>query len=160
MDTHWTDTLSAIGGLGGAVAAAAAWRVAVRSNDTADAVARIEHDRWHADLTPQFDTTATRLGPGVNRASLRIDLTGPTGLPGLTKVVLKIRNDGYVHQPLGMVTQEMIDETIYGPYRFEPGIDDASRDGRTVTSRPIGLGDWDKFSISPTLVPEWSNDDL
>jgi hypothetical protein len=157
---HWNDIASAIAGLGGVAAAVAAWRAAVRSNQTADAVAAIERDRWHAELTPQFEVTATRLGPGVDLASLRIALIGPTGLLGLERVVLRVRDDGYTHQPLGEVTQEMIDETIFGPYRFEPGIDGASQDGRTVTSRPLRLGDWGKFSIATTPVPDWSNADL
>ncbi|MFJ6566664.1 hypothetical protein ACIQNU_04540 [Streptomyces sp. NPDC091292] len=54
----------------------------------------------------------------------------------------------------------MIDQTIYGPYRFEPGIDQASPDGRTVTSRPINLGDWDKFALTSTLVPECSHREI
>lgn len=180
MSAHWSEILAGGTAVASAVAAVASWVVAVRANKvaeeansaadranqaadaanrTADAVSRIEHDRWHAELTPQFEITATRLGPGVDRASLRLALTGPTGLPGLSHVVLRIRNDGYSHQPLGMVTQEMLDATIFGPCRFEPGIDNASQDGRTVTTRPIGLGDWDKVSLGESLVPSWSSRD-
>lgn len=153
MSIHWSDGTNAIAAAASAVAAFAAWFAARRSNATADAVAQIERDRWHTELTPKFDVTATELGPGTNKASLRITLKMPPGLPGLTKAVLRIRDDGYTHLPLGSVTQEMIDATIYGPYRFEPGIDDASADGRTVTSRPIGLGDWDKFALERTMPP-------
>jgi hypothetical protein len=151
MSIHWSDGTNAIAATASAVAAVAAWFAARRSNTTAETVARIERDRWHTELTPEFDVTATALGPGTNKASLHITLKKPTGLPGLTKGILRIRDDGYVHQPLGFVTQEMIDATIYGPYRFEPGISGASADGRTVTSRPIGLGDWDKFALERTL---------
>jgi hypothetical protein len=151
MSIHWSDGTNAIAAAASAVAAFAAWFAARRSNTTAEAVAQIERDRWHTELTPKFDVTATELGPGTNKASLRITLKMPPGLPGLAKAVLRIRDDGYTHLPLGAVTQEMIDATIYGPYRFEPGIDDASADGRTVTSRPIGLGDWDKFMLERTM---------
>jgi hypothetical protein len=151
MSIHWSDGTNAIAATASAVAAIAAWFAAHRSNATAEAVAQIERNRWHTELTPEFEVTATQLGPGTNKASLRILLKKPPGLPGLTKAILRIRDDGYVHMPLGFVTQETIDATVYGPYRFEPGIDDASADGRTVTSRPIGLGDWDKFALERTL---------
>lgn len=165
MSSFWPDGANTIAAIASAVAAGAAGYTAVRANRisdaanraadaanrTADAVAQIERDRWHTELTPEFDVTATELGPGTNKATLHIFLREPAGLPGLTKAVLRIRDDGYVHRPLGFVTQEMIDATIYGPYRFEPGINDASADGRTVTSQPIGLGDWDKFALERTM---------
>lgn len=151
MPIHWSDGTNAIAATASALAAIAAWIAARRSNATAETVAQIERDRWHAELTPEFEVTATEFGHGSNKVTLRIVLTKPTGLPGLTRSVLRIRDDGYNHQPGGLVTQEMIDTTIFGPYRFEPCISGASADGRTVTGRPVGLGDWDKFTLERTM---------
>ncbi|MEV4341679.1 hypothetical protein [Streptomyces sp. NPDC049590] len=162
--TPWPDIVNAIAAGASAVAAGAALfaakranTAAERANDTADAVARIERDRWHTELTPQFEITATRLGPGTNRVALLMTLTGPAGLPQLDAVTITIRDDGYTHLPGVGVTQEMLDATIFGPYQFEPGIDDADPDGRRVTTNPMQIGDWVKHSLSVTPVPAWSN---
>lgn len=162
--TPWPDIVNAIAAGASAVAAGAAlfaaWRAnsaAEHANDTADAVARIERDRWHTELTPQFEITATELGPGVNRAALRMTLTGPAGLTRLDAVTITIRDDGYTHLPCAGVTQEMLDATIFWPYQFEPGVDGADRGGRSVTTNPTQIGDWVKHSLSGTPVPAWSN---
>lgn len=158
MSIPWADIASLSAAVLSAIAAVGAWMAARRSNSTADAVASIERDRWHADLTPQFQITARRLGPGTGRASLHITLAGPAGLPHLGRVRISIRDDGYLHLPGQNVSQEEIDAQIWGPFQFEPGIDGASGDGRTVVSHPLDLGDWAKFALSPSGVPSWHPD--
>ncbi|MEV7737826.1 hypothetical protein AB0O75_38130 [Streptomyces sp. NPDC088921] len=44
-----------------AVATGGAWLAARPANTTAEAVARIERERWHADLTPQFRVNIERV---------------------------------------------------------------------------------------------------
>jgi hypothetical protein len=49
-----------------------------RANATAEAVARIERERWHADLPPQFTVSLERVGR--DRATMSVPLIGPPPL--------------------------------------------------------------------------------
>ncbi|MFJ9543851.1 hypothetical protein ACIRPX_42490 [Streptomyces sp. NPDC101225] len=48
-------------------------------------------------MTPQFDVTITRLGPGSDRPSLMLTFEAPLALEGLDEDELEIRDDGYTH---------------------------------------------------------------
>ena len=67
---------------------------------------------------------------------------GPPALERLDAVEVEIRDDGYTHLAnlAGGPTQEQIDETIWGPYRFKPGIDGASSNERMMPAVPVELG--------------------
>ncbi|MEU0664147.1 hypothetical protein [Streptomyces lavendulocolor] len=73
------------------VAIAAAWEATGRASDTAEearktaqVVARIERDRWLAELTPQFEFTLTK--EGDHAAKLLVHLAGPDALGRLDSV--------------------------------------------------------------------------
>ncbi|MBC2906769.1 hypothetical protein [Streptomyces cupreus] len=172
-DVSWADGLSAVSALAGfgtAVialrigrtanqAAHASNRAADRANATADTVAQVERERWHHEMTPRFDVTITRLGPNTNQASLLLTFDGPPALERLDAVEVEIRDDGYTHiaNLAGEPTQEQIDETIWGPYRFKPGIDGASPNGRGVPAVPVELGGWLKYALEESFAPSWND---
>uniref|UniRef100_A0AAU3IEI0 Uncharacterized protein n=1 Tax=Streptomyces sp. NBC_01393 TaxID=2903851 RepID=A0AAU3IEI0_9ACTN len=78
MGTPWASIIAGSTAVFSAVATGGAWLAARRANATADAVARIERDRWHADLLPQF-SVRIEMGEG-DRATLSIRLVGPLPL--------------------------------------------------------------------------------
>ncbi|MFI0829641.1 hypothetical protein ACH4Q7_35155 [Streptomyces roseolus] len=49
---------------GALMAALASWAATSRASDTAEALAAIERERWHRELTPELDVTIVRPGPG------------------------------------------------------------------------------------------------
>lgn len=172
-DVSWTDVLSAISAGLGVITAVIALciartanraashsnQAAERANATADAVAQVERDRWHHEMTPQFDVTITRLGPGSDQASLMLTFEGPAALERLDDIELEIRDDGYTHG-VGHATEEYereIENTIWGPYRFKPGIDRATRNGRTSPGVPMELGGWIKRALEESFPPSWTD---
>lgn len=171
-DVSWADVLSAVSGVAGAITAGIALRIgrtaneaahqsnraADRANATADSVARLEHDRWHHEMTPQFDVTATELGPGTRQASLRLTFEGPAALERLDEVEIEIRDDGYTHSVglAGGPSEEEVAAVIWGPYRFKPRVDDASPDGRKIPAAPMDLGDWRKLALEESIAPPWT----
>lgn len=153
------DWLNAGAALFSAGAAGGAWLAARRANRTADALAHIERSRWHVDLTPDLSIDIMRVGPGTDRLSLTIKLKGPIGLDRLDRVVLSVVDDGYTHFSgnAGAPTQEEVDAIIWGPYRFEPRIDEVVEPGRSTPSFRLDRIQWKKFSLSPTSVPVWAD---
>ena len=75
MDIPWAEAASFSAAALSAVAAVGAWMAAKRSNITADSVAKIESDRWHAELLPKFDVRIERIEG--DRATLDVQLVGP-----------------------------------------------------------------------------------
>ncbi|WP_128510656.1 hypothetical protein [Streptomyces inhibens] len=70
--------MSALAGVGTAVVALLIRRsaneaaqhsnqAAERANAAAEMVAQVERERWHHEMTPRFDVTVTRLGPGADQ---------------------------------------------------------------------------------------------
>ncbi|WP_119581667.1 hypothetical protein [Streptomyces europaeiscabiei] len=172
-DGSWADKFSAVSaGLNVVTAGLALWiaglaarsarqssQAAESANATADSVARIERDRWHYEMTPRFDVTITRLGPDSDQASLMLTFEGPPALERLDEVEIEIRDDGYDHGTgrAGGPTAQQIAETIWGPYRFKPGINEATRDGRSLPAVPLELGGWLKRALEESFAPSWTN---
>lgn len=168
----WADALSAVSAVGGVVTAVIALmisrtaneaahqsnRAAERANATADSVAEVERERWHYEMTPQFDVTITRFGPASGRASLLLTFEGPPALGRLDSVEIEIRDDGYVHGVgLAGMEEQRIVETIWGPYRFCPGINNTTSDGRLSPGVPLELGEWIKRALEYSLPPSWTD---
>ncbi|MGW3917762.1 hypothetical protein ACWEBX_40880 [Streptomyces sp. NPDC005070] len=169
-DVSWADALSAASAAGGLITAGIALlisrtankaahesnRAAERANATADSVAEVERERWHHEMTPQFDITITRRGAGSEQANLLLTFEGPPALERLDSVEIEIRNDGYTHGVGLSGTEERENAaTIWGPYRFCPGIDRATSDGRLSPAVPLELGDWLKRAVEPSFPPSW-----
>jgi hypothetical protein len=156
MNISWTEIASISAAGLSAVAALGAWRAARRSSATAAAVAAIEHERWHAELTPEFVITFKR-GEG-DRGMLDVQLVGPLPLRFLDEVAIRIissddadRTPRHSQGP----TQEEIDAQVWGPYQFTYGADGANVDGQSVAPVPMHVGRGRPFSIEKTRPPRW-----
>ncbi|MGW6927526.1 hypothetical protein ACWGA9_40765 [Streptomyces sp. NPDC054950] len=134
-------------------------RAAEQANATADSVAQIERDRWQYEMTPRFDVTMTRLRRGSDQASLIVTFEGPPALERLDEIEIEIRDDGYTHGVglAGGPDEQQIAQTIWGPYRFQPGINDSSADGRLSPAVPLELGEWLKRSLEQSFPPSWTD---
>ncbi|MFF7870510.1 hypothetical protein ACFZCT_29125 [Streptomyces qaidamensis] len=156
MSIPWADigTVSTAGL--SAIATWGAWLAARRSAKTAETVARVERQRWHADLTPQFNITIER-GEG-DRATLSVRLAGPVPLRRLDEIAIRIVSSDDMDRTArlpGGPTQEELDAQVWGPYRFTHGADGADTDGRTVAPFALEVGTGRPFSIERTRPPRW-----
>lgn len=137
-------------------AAFGSWRAARQSNRTADAVARIERERWHADLTPQFRITIGEVRG--DRATLDVQLTGPLSLRRLDEIaVAVVPSDDLDRTPrlAGSVSQEEVDAQVWGPFRFRPGADGADPTGHSVAPFALRVGQGRPFAAERTRPPHW-----
>src|ERR1041384_6821480 len=160
MDIPWGDIATFSTASLSAVAAAGAWRAAHRSADTADTVARIEEDRWHADLLPQFDISIEEVAGDQNgeRATLSVRLTGPLPLRRLDEIrIAVVSSDDMVRlaTPPGTPSQEDLDGQVWGPLRFTHGADGADTNGQTVAPFRLEVGQGRPFSLERTRPPHW-----
>ncbi|MDX2757930.1 hypothetical protein [Streptomyces europaeiscabiei] len=156
MDIPWGDIATFSTAALSAVAAAGAWRAAHRSTTTATTVARIEQDRWHAELMPQFDITIER-GEG-DRATLSVRLDGPLPLRRLDEIRIEIAQSddmSYTARTPGPPTQDELDAQVWGPFQFTHGADGADASGKTVAPFALEVGKGRPFSIGRTRPPYW-----
>ncbi|MCG0066281.1 hypothetical protein L0F81_23820 [Streptomyces tricolor] len=156
MSIPWAD-IGAVSTAGlSAIATWGAWLAARRSAKTAEAVARIERQRWHADLTPQFDISIERSESG--RAALSIRLVGPLPLGRLDEIAVRIVSSDDMDRTArlpGGPTQEDLDAQVWGPCRFTHGADGADENGQTVAPFSLSVGTGRPFSIERTRPPHW-----
>jgi hypothetical protein len=155
MTTTWADALTAVSTFLAATATGGAWMAARRSNATADSMAKIERDRWHADLTPQFDID---LREGLSQAKVHIYLNGPDILGHLDEVTLTVEDDDMDHTlrtPEPGLTQEKIDAHVWGPFRFTPSGNQGDANGRTVGPFHIQVGRGRPLSMERTMPGFW-----
>lgn len=141
----------------GAVGAIGSWRSARHSNAAATAVARIEQDRRHVELTPQFERSCRATHDG--RTMLWLAFTGPPGLDHLDAVTIAIRDDRHDREPIvaGGPTAEEIAQVVWSPYRFVPHVNGADRFGRAVASISLNQGDWTQRALERTTAPVWAD---
>lgn len=169
------DGWTAVGAAGSlAAAGVAAWaaygsRSAAReANLAAHTLARIEQDRRHAELCPQFRVSIRPLGPGVREGllKLRVLLAGPPALVQLDQLTVKIRDDNHTRgegqQTAGGPSGDQIKRHVWAPYRFIPGTgpDDARADetGReTVYQRELPVGEALMYQLELNQPPPWSS---
>jgi hypothetical protein len=156
--------------LGATVIAAIAARQSNKSsgkaNETAGALAGIEQDRRHSELTPRFRIRVEPWTAGDDSdLRLRVMLTGPTGLDHIDGLTVKIRNDhfrrGESTLTAGGPTREEITAHVWGPYRFRPGTgpDDARADddGRvTIYDAELPIGEELPYFLERTRPPTWA----
>ncbi|MFF2475062.1 hypothetical protein [Streptomyces sp. NPDC058066] len=156
MDIPWAAITGGITAVFSAAAAGGSWQAARRANRTADAVARIERERWHADLTPQFDLDLTETGNG--QALLTVHLSGPDALRRLDEVAIAIGNDDMdraVPHPTGDYTQENVDAFVWGPFRFTPGPNGTDSHGRGPEPFPLDVGTGKPRAMQRTRPAPW-----
>jgi hypothetical protein len=152
VDTSIAATAAALS----SVAAWGAWKASREANATASSVAQIERDRWHKELTPQL---RIKLETGA-RHTLYVRFDAPAALGDLT-VELTIRDDidrsGFPHLA-GGPTPEQRAEVIWGPYRFNPRVEDVDELGRTVSAFTLQPGDRQRLVVEPSMRPSWYDD--
>ncbi|MFE5969635.1 hypothetical protein [Streptomyces sp. NPDC056463] len=169
LDQLGKDRAGVIAAFLSVAAAAAAWEATGRASDTAEEarrtaeiVARIERDRWLAELTPQFEFTLTK--EGDRAAKLLVHLAGPDALGYLESVAVRIGDDDYDHTPtqqrLGYTnpngpTPEEIAAHIWGPFRLRPRIDEADEHGREVTVTDLRVGRGRPLALDRTMPGTW-----
>ncbi|MFE6225494.1 hypothetical protein [Streptomyces sp. NPDC057854] len=144
---------------GALLAALASWAATSRASDTAEALAGIERERWHRELTPELEVKVIR-PPLGDRAWFRLKLTGPIGLDRLESVVVTIRDDEVDRTPRTAPPPTAADVAgqIWGPYQFTPGIDDVAEPGRTTPSFALERDDLKRLDMRRTRPPFWWND--
>ena len=157
MGVDWTSIIASGATVVAAAAAIASWRAAVNSNETSSSLARIELDRRHIELTPDFEVTCRKIRPDNLELTLR--LRGPAGLDKLDLLKVSIRdNKRMFASPTGRPTEEEVAKQIWGPYRFIPNLDNASADGRSVPYSELKLGDAVVFHLDKTPKGSWMLD--
>ncbi|MFD5910199.1 hypothetical protein ACFWHL_15930 [Streptomyces massasporeus] len=160
MSIPWTDigTVSTAGL--SAIATWGAWMAARRSAKTASTVARIEQDRWHAELLPKFNITIES-GEG-DRATLSVRLDGPLPLCHLDEIRIEIVQSDDMSRTAtlpGSPTQEELDAQVWGPLRFTHGADGADVNGKIVAPFGLEVGRGRPFSVERTRPPHWQQGD-
>ncbi|MGW2984153.1 hypothetical protein [Streptomyces goshikiensis] len=163
--------LSAVAAVGSVVTAGGAWKVAIQARDTAESAARtseaaaqIERDRQHHEFKPKFEVRLVQQNPSpTSRATLTITWVGPSTLENLTEVSVYVRDDGRTRIPSFTPdiepSAEQILQTVWSPYRIQPGISGGSADGRQATHVNLDLGDEVVLSLEPTPRPSWMTQD-
>lgn len=157
MSIHWADGTTAVTAIASTFAAIASWKAAQRSNRTAEAVARIERDRWQTEMEPDFEITIVR--EQGDHATLDVQLTGPHALRQLDEITIEIlASDDLLRDPLnpvGRPTTEDVRNHTWGPYRFTPRVDGADEHGKRVEPFALQVGRGRPFAIERTRPPLW-----
>ena len=149
-----------------AVAAVGSWLAAKKANAAAQAMTAIEAARRHEELQPQITIECRRQPGQADRALLYLTLKGPPALDRLDEVTLRILDEQWKDrsgQPLaGGPTPEEISQTIWGPYRFVPRVDNTKdENGRTAGAGPLelqGARNWLLQSVEASSPPRWVQD--
>jgi hypothetical protein len=158
MGTPWASIIAGTTAVFSAVATGGAWMAARRANSTAEAVARIERDRWHADLTPQFRVT---LEPKRDAADLIVHLTGPFPLHHLDEIRVEVthsddRDHGTPPDGRRRVDPDEWAAQLWGPYELlATGRNEVAADGRTAGPFALALGNGRTFPLTRTDPPPW-----
>jgi len=156
MSIHWGDVATFSTAALSAVATAGAWLAAHRSAETADAMTHIEQDRWHAELTPQFDLELIDTGNG--QALLNVHLSGPDALRRLDEVRIVVGDDDKernVLHPERNVTQADVDAFVWGPFRFSHGSNGTDEHGRGPEAFPLDVGTGTQRAMQRTRPGRW-----
>jgi hypothetical protein len=141
---------------------------ATRAADAAAVTAKLDTDRRHSELTPQFRITCQPGGQDGLR--MMIFLAGPPELERLDALAVTIRDDHPWRaqgSPIaGGPTPEQVAGQIWGRYRFIPGtgpgaspvkdIPGADPAGRTTHTTGLPVGEELPFDLEPTYPPSWA----
>ncbi|MEU6048917.1 hypothetical protein ABZ829_00575 [Streptomyces xanthochromogenes] len=156
MNIPWGDITTSVAACAGVIAAFGAWRAADRSAKTAELVASIERERWHAELTPQFTIELMETGNG--QAVINVHLDGPDSLRHLDCVAIAVGNDDrgrtLLHPERGL-TQADIDAHVWGPFKFAPGANGIDEHGRGPEPFPLAVGSGQPRAMQRTRPGHW-----
>ncbi|MFD4142353.1 hypothetical protein [Streptomyces sp. NPDC058572] len=144
------------------ITAVASWLATARASETAEAMRKIERDRWKHEFKPILTFATIPLpAPALDKTMLRFKYDGPAMHKTVT-VRLTIVNDGRFRKP-GVtqgLTQRQIDDHIWGPYRFELGMEGASADGKSVPPITLSVGDQRGFWLQRNGPPAEGTQDV
>lgn len=130
--------------------------IADQSHRTAEAVAKIERDRWHAEQTPEFEIDARVLSPHVMRGVISVGLQGPGWLHHVDRVIVRI-DDDFIRQPPppGTASPEEVAAQIWGPLRFTADSPGVNGSGRATLPFSLTVGQPQRFNVEMTSMPRW-----
>ncbi|MFJ2419292.1 hypothetical protein [Streptomyces brevispora] len=148
-------SIAAVAAVFSSVAAFASWKTASEANRTATAVAQIERDRWHKEMTPTVGLAVTN---ERGRPELLVEFNGPAPLGAINELELSIRDDRDRSDDrtlAGGATPEERARTIWGPFRLSPHIDGADALGRSAGTFSLTHGEQRRFAIEASKPPRW-----
>lgn len=143
-----------------------AWGAARKSAHHADesaqaalSIVKVEQRREHRDLFPQVEINCVRK-PGHTLFKLCVRLKGPDALDYLDRFTVTVRDDGLDRSPStgSDVTQQELDEQVWGPYLLKPYGGGADGFGRASLPRPLAVGEEWCWYLQPTAPPRWVTD--
>jgi len=153
--------IGAAAAVAAAIAALGSWKAAGKANKTAGLMARIEQNRHHQELKPDFDITLTVRDTAEDWADLHIALK-PGTLIDLDEVILTILDEtDKDHWTNGLpdgVTQEEAELFVWGPWQFNTGASAQIVSNRATRPRAYSLTtgkNWDVFTMTRTLPGRW-----
>jgi hypothetical protein len=120
----------------------------------------IESAKEHRELTPRFDVTWTEpWGQQSDTAQILVKLVGPDGIDRLDEIEIFVRDDQprtVDHPRFNGPNQADINKHVWGPYKFDPGIDGATADGRRRPAFDLNHGSDTKVQMTRTQSQPWS----
>ncbi|MGC4980550.1 hypothetical protein ACLQ18_07880 [Streptomyces sp. DT193] len=146
-------SIAAAAALFSAAAGLAAYKTAKEANRTSGAMAQIERDRWHTEMTPQVQLSFDNASGAPH---VVVKFLGPAPLTQI-ETVLRIRDDRErgSSQVGGAPTAPQVADVVWGPYRFRPGVDGADPLGRAVAPFVLVHRGHTRFALEPTPAPSW-----
>jgi len=153
--------ITAIAAVAAAIAALGSWKAASRANQTTTALATIELDRRHDELTPDFDISCTERDTSPSTADMRVTLTRGR-LERLDEVTITILDEtDKDHWTRGLpsgVTQEQAESFVWGPWEFNAAASAQAVSNRTTKPRSYTIADgknWDLLGLNRTRPGHW-----
>ncbi len=153
--------IAAIAAVAAAIAATGSWKAAAKANETTSALAAIELDRRHDELTPDFEITCAERDTSPGTADMRVTLRrGP--LERLDEVTITILDetdkDHWTGGLPGGVTQEHAEAFIWGPWEFNAAASAQVISNRTTRPRAYSIvngKNWDLLGLTRTRPGHW-----
>jgi hypothetical protein len=162
---HMDLTIAIIGVLaavGAAMAAFGSWTAARKANDTATALAAIEADRRHDELTPVFDITCEVSDDHF--AMLRVTLADGRlqQFDAVTVTILDEAGADHTRLMNNMLrrglTEEQVHAVVWGPVEFNanlPRIVFSNRESRPRAYSMLNGNNWADLIMRPTRPASW-----
>jgi hypothetical protein len=153
--------IGAVATVAAAVAATGSWVAARRANETASAIAAIERDRRHDEVSPGFDFTCTVRDKAPECADLRVELIGGRleRHAAVTVTILdEAGQDDWIHGLPDGVTQEDAEGFVWGPWEFNTAASDNVVSNRQSKARPYSRmsgKNWDLLVLRATRPGRW-----
>lgn len=153
--------IGAVAAAAAAIAAIGSWFAARKANATAAAVAAIERDRRHDELTPVFEFKCTVRDTAPDSADLRVALVGGQLERHAAVTVTILDEAGQDHWTRGLpdgVTLQQAEAFVWGPWEFNTGASEQVVNNRESKARPysrVSGKNWDLLSLAATRPGKW-----